>query len=366
MKKVKNQEVKSLYLNEEEKKKISKKNRKAKKPQNKQTNNKQENDLFNFDTEIVIGIKKTPAEKKKGKTQKKKTAGVTTNRSQKNKDKKKKKTVGATSSRPQKSKPKKNNNVGMTTNRPKNEKKKKRIIFFVKCMIIITILIGIVVFLLLSPLFNILYIKVENNSKVRQGDIIELSGINLGDNLFLISSSVTANKIKKNPYIESVSLQRNLPDTLIIKVKERKATYALQIEEAQYAYINNQGYILEINAERNNLPLITSYTTQEIVPGGRLNNEDLEKIEIVLRVMETANGNQMGDLITSIDIKDKKNIILRLEGEKKTIYIGDGSDINTKMLYIKATLEDEKGVEGELFMDGKTNKEGEFLFREKV
>lgn len=41
-------------------------------------------------------------------------------------------------------------------------------------------------------------------------------------------------------------------------------------------------------------------------------------------------------------------------------------NINIKMLYIKAVLEDEKGIEGELFMDGKTNKEGEFLFRQTV
>lgn len=366
MKKVKNQEVKSLYLNEEEKKKVKKKTKKSKK---KQENKNQENDLFNFDTEIVIGIKKTPEWKKKGKTQKKKKKdiGATSSYSQKDKSKKKGKDVRVTSSHPKNDKSKKKKKtVGASNAHPKNEKKKKRIIFFIKCIVIITILIGIAVFLLLSPLFNILDIKVENNNKIRQGEIIELSGINLGDNLFLINSTATSNRIKKNPYIESVKLERNLPDTIIIKVKERKPTYAINLGESGYAYINNQGYILEINPENINLPLITSYTTEEIVPGNRLNNEDLEKLEVVLKVMEIANGNQMGDLITSIDIKDKKNIILRLEGEKKTIYIGDGSDINTKMLYIKATLEDEKGVEGELFMDGKTNKEGEFLFREKV
>ncbi len=41
-------------------------------------------------------------------------------------------------------------------------------------------------------------------------------------------------------------------------------------------------------------------------------------------------------------------------------------DINTKILYIKAIIENEKGIEGELFMDGKINKEGEFLFRQTV
>ena len=149
-------------------------------------------------------------------------------------------------------------------------------------------------------------------------------------------------------------------------MKERKASYALKIEDEKYAYINNQGYILEIDSALNNLPEITSYKTQEIKIGSRLNNQDLEKMEVVLKIMEIATANQIDSLITSIDINDRENLILNMAGEGKIIYLGDASDINTKILYIKAILEEEKGVAGELFMDGKTNKPGEFLFREKV
>lgn len=157
-----------------------------------------------------------------------------------------------------------------------------------------------------------------------------------------------------------------MPNKLTIEVKERKASYALKTEDEKYAYINNQGYILEINSELNNLPEITSYKTKELKIGARLNNQDLEKLEVVLKIMEIATANQIDNLITQIDINDRQNLILFMAGEGKVIYLGDGSDINTKIIYIKAILEDEKGIEGELYMDGKINKEGEFLFREKV
>ena len=47
------------------------------------------------------------------------------------------------------------------------------------------------------------------------------------------------------------------------------------------AYINNQGYILEISKEKLNVPIITGQKTtlEEIKPGNRLQEEDLHKLD---------------------------------------------------------------------------------------
>ena len=89
-------------------------------------------------------------------------------------------------------------------------------------------------------------------------------------------------------------------------------------------------------------------------------------MEIVLKIMNVANMNNLGNLITKIDIADGKNIVLYLDGENKVVYFGNETDINTKIFAIKEILEREKGVAGEILMDGQTNKNGEILFREKV
>lgn len=316
----------------------------------KKSNEKNENQLFDFDNEIVIGIKTYPEEKK----------------SNKKKNKKKNKNPATYKSNKQKKTKKKTKESDIELESIMTETKNKRVKTFVKWVFLITLIAGIVLFLLTSPLFNITEITVENNYTVTKDEIINLSGIKIGDNAFKINQLKVENKLKNNPYIESVKLKRVLPSEIKIIVKERKATYMLETPDSQFAYINNQGYILEINSQPTNLPKITSYLTPELNVGGRLNNDDLDKLEVVLKIMEIANANQIGTLITGINIESKNNFILYMETEKKTIYLGNASDINTKMLYIKATLEDEKGIEGELYMDGKTNKEGEFLFREKV
>lgn len=312
---------------------------------NKQRSKKNEQ-IYDFENELFIGVNTIPTEKNvttKHKINKKPNKKI-------NKNKKKNKHP-------------KNRNNNKIEKIPRENKRAK---VFVKWVLIITAIIGISLLILLSPLFNILDIEVDNNKRLSQEEIIDLSGIQIGDNMFKINRFSIQNKLKQNPYIESVKLKRELPSVLHIIVNERNATYMLEMDNAQYAIINNQGYVLEISSIPQNLPKIISYKTQNLTEGSRLNDEDLGKLESVLKIMQSASINQIGDLITSINIENMNNIIIYMESEKKTIYIGDVLNINTKMLCIKAALEAEKGNEGEIFIDGKTNKEGEFLFREKV
>ena len=56
-------------------------------------------------------------------------------------------------------------------------------------------------------------------------------------------------------------------------------------------------------------------------------------------------------------MQDKQNFIIHMEEKKKVIYLGDITDLSNKMLYIKAILQDEEGVEGEIFINGDLNKQ---------
>ena len=74
-----------------------------------------------------------------------------------------------------------------------------------------------------------------------------------------------------------------------IEVKERTATYSVDFL-GKYAYINNQGYILEISEDKKGMPVIQGISTKEdqVVPNNRLNNEDLEKLEDVIKIMNAS------------------------------------------------------------------------------
>ncbi len=255
----------------------------------------------------------------------------------------------------------------MTAKQQEIAKRKRKIIFrLIKWTTLVVLLIGGGIYFLLSPFFNIKSITVRGNEKITTEEIISLSGIQLEENTFKVSSSKVQQAIKSNAYIESVKLKRKLPDSVELQVVERKPAYMITLGNA-YIYINTQGYLLEVSKNALELPTITGFLTSEdqLQEGNRLIAEDLEKLNHVIQIMDSANNNEIGSLVNKINVANKQDYVLELKSEKKTVHLGDTSNLSTKMLYIKTVIEKEKKKEGEIFVNTDLSNKGA-IFREKV
>ena len=249
----------------------------------------------------------------------------------------------------------------------KRDKRLKRIKFFLKLILLIGVISGIIAFATCSPIFNIQNIEVTNNKQLSPETIISLSELSVGQNIFKFWKNDVENKIKSNAYIESVELKRVFPNKLQINIQEREPKFSVPVL-GEYAYINTQGYILEITQNQLNLPIITGISTkeEEIKPGNRLNNKDLTELEIILKIISAMKENQLDKEVTSIDISNKNDYIIYMQNEKKKIHLGDSSNLSNKMLYVIAIINEEKGKEGEIFANGDLNQKFKVYFREKV
>jgi len=234
-------------------------------------------------------------------------------------------------------------------------------------LIIITLLIVLsLIFLLSSNIFNIKEIEVEGNVVLSVDKIISLSKIGRGTNIFAINSIGSVAGIKEDAYIEKANIKRVLPNKIKIIVEERTAKYMLQFADS-YVYINKQGYILEIGNNKLDVPILTGIDTDlaDIRTGARVSIQDLKSMNVVNNIIEASNNNGIGSLITYIDISDEKNYKLILESEGKTVYLGDCSELNTRILYLKAIIEETDGKKGEIFLNVDLYT-GKVYFREEV
>lgn len=249
----------------------------------------------------------------------------------------------------------------------KRRKRKKKIKLFLKIILLVGIIVGGIAFAFTSPIFNIKDIQILNNSQISTETIISLSGLKQDENIFKFSKSNIINKIKENAYVESAKINRKLPSTIQIEVEERVPKYSIDFM-GKYAYINNQGYILEISEDSKGLPIVQGITTSEesIVPNNRLSNEDLTKLEDIIKIMNAAKENNLDTKVTSIDISDENEYSIYLEEELKKVHLGDNSNLNDKMLNVLAIIEQTKGIEGEIFVNGDLNNKFRPYFREKV
>ncbi len=243
----------------------------------------------------------------------------------------------------------------------------KRIKRIVKIIVLLGIIIGAIIFATCSPIFNITDIEILNNNRVSSETVISLSGINTNENIFRFIATKAISNIKQNAYIEDVTIRRVIPNKVQIEVTEREPAFSIPVL-GEFAYMSSQGYILEIAQNELNLPIIYGFTTAEenITAGNRIVDEDLTTLETILRIMSAMKESELAEKVTSIDISNKNDYSIYMQEEKKTIHLGDASNLSNKMLYVMAILEQEKDVEGEIFANGDLNNGFRIYFRQKV
>ena len=342
---------------------IKKKKKQSKKKKIK-TNAKKEyekNNKINLDNEIIIGL--TPKKEEKNNKKKKTKINKKVNKKEHKAINKKPKTKKDT-----KVKTIKNNKKSST----KNKNRSKNLKIF-KWVFLIILLILAIFFFMMSSVFNVKEIKVENNNKFSYDEIVKLSKIDKDTNMFKIRNSDINKNLKVNPYIEKVKVKRSINGIITLQVEERTATLMLKLGNS-FVYINNQGYILEMSEEPLNCIMLTGFTTptELIKEGNRLLNGDLKELEKVLKIIENAKSIlldkeniSLDKLITQIDIEDTKNYKLILETEDKVVDFGDCSNINIKLSNVQQIIEQEEGKAGIIYFQDLLN-DKKAVFREKV
>ena len=234
----------------------------------------------------------------------------------------------------------------------KKKRRRRKVSKKLKIFAVCFLIAGAVVFALMSPIFGIKQITVYGNEKIETETIISLSGLKIGDNIFKNRSNDVSAKIKQEPYIERVNINRKLPNTIEISVKEREVAYQIQVIDS-YVYIDYQGYILEKSSEEMQVPILEGMKTiqDELLNGKRICKEDINYLNTILKIVENAKNIEIYDLITKIIIENN-TYVLYFKNENKYAYLGNSSDITNKMLYVKTILQAEKGKTGNIYVDG--------------
>lgn len=153
----------------------------------------------------------------------------------------------------------KNNNKSKTKVNKIKHKNTGRILKIIGMCVLV---VGAIVFLCTTPLFNVTEIEVLGNENVSKEEIVSLSQIKLNENMFKNIKTTIKQNIKGNAYIENVSVKRVLPNKLQITVQERKVKFMVKHLDS-YAYINSQGYILEVTSQTKEVPIIEGMSTPE-------------------------------------------------------------------------------------------------------
>lgn len=93
--------------------------------------------------------------------------------------------------------------------------------------------------------FRVRTITVEGNERYSDQEILDATGIETGDNMFLLNKyAISGEMMRQLPYIQTVQIRRNLPDGLVIRVTECESVAAV-IQGDDVWLISDTGKLLE-------------------------------------------------------------------------------------------------------------------------
>lgn len=220
--------------------------------------------------------------------------------------------------------------------RHKYRKLKIGILYTVMILAILTagIAIGVTV------LFKIDTIQVVGESRYDPQEIIQLSGVEKGENLVTIDTKKGEAAIAaKMPYLESVQIRRQLPSTVNIEITEAKAAGCIAYDN-QYVIISGAGKVLELaQAPLDGVPVIKGVIVKEAALSQKVVLEDETALTLISEI-ETARAAVGLSPVTEFDLTNPVSPTITYDG-RIIIKLGIPTDLEYKLQTAVAVLNSE-------------------------
>ena len=184
----------------------------------------------------------------------------------------------------------------------KKKKKHYKTHFFLKAMLLLIALCATAAFAL-SPVFTIRNVEVEGNRFYTDEQIINMSDVEVGGNLFL---NAQKSKIRKNLgdniYFRKIKVKRSIPGTLVIEVEEREELAGVKYGD-KYVVIDEDAVVLRIARLDPEVTEITGLKIMKMEPGQEILVEEKKAFRDTLATLHTM---KEGDLFFKrIEIEDQ-------------------------------------------------------------
>lgn len=158
--------------------------------------------------------------------------------------------------------------------------------------------------------FRVGDVVVKGNQRYTAQQIIEVTGVKQGDNLFGLSADRISRRLQNRlPYIRSVSVRRLLPDTLSITVVEGKSVAAVA-QGDKWWLMDGDGKLLEEGTSPGGCATITGITPLAPAVGTNLaaGEEQSERVRNLRTLLNALGENDLLDGLNSVELSEDYRI----------------------------------------------------------
>lgn len=189
--------------------------------------------------------------------------------------------------------------------------------------------------------FKIGSIVVVGESVYNDEEIIEASGVKIGQSMFMFNKFASISNIFADcPYIDTIQMKRTLPDVIQIIVTPCEPIGVVQHGTSNYI-IDINGKVLEATTPSGvpeNLPIIVGGEPKTAEVGKNIAFSEEETTKALFSVLNTAKNNDILKNIGSIDVTKAFNVHFEYMG-RFTVKIGTSEDIERKFKFLGAVVD---------------------------
>lgn len=163
--------------------------------------------------------------------------------------------------------------------------------------------------------FEIQHLVISGDGKLTEDKIREYTGLSEGMNLFEVKFEEIEKALSDVPIVESVYLERKLPHTLIVKVKERLPVARITgTTSRKYPFVvDRYGYVLPPRQSAASLPLIKGLDS-DLRLGLKAEHPDVEKALEIIALCDSTGYLRTYVRIESLNVKYSDFIDMHLTG----------------------------------------------------
>ncbi|MGH2709664.1 MAG: cell division protein FtsQ/DivIB, partial [Actinomycetota bacterium] len=188
--------------------------------------------------------------------------------------------------------------------------------------IITVIVLGIGAWVFLtSAFFAVREVRIEGSRSLPAEELRELAAIEMGDNLITLATDGIEDRLESDPWILRAGVQRDLPQTVVITVVERRPAGWLDDPDGS-AIVAGDGTVLERSPNPpERLPDLGSWP-DALIPG-----HGIDELDGALRVTSSMAPSTLG-LIEAVEVSGL-DVTMSLRGGGEVVY-GQATEIQAK------------------------------------
>ena len=204
------------------------------------------------------------------------------------------------------------------------------------------VIVEVAIIFVMSVFFRVSDIEVNGNVHYTDSEIIRAIDIEQGDNLFFFDRFAALSRVfAKLPYVEEVTVERKLPNKVIIDVTESTALAYIALGDEDWTIDHNCKVLGKAaEDELGNLIAVRGVSPGTLLIGEPMQTEDgsTETVDFLAEVLSQIEDRGLAARVTQIDITDTSDVQLQYGG-RLTVKIGGNSNVEYKFGMFVAVLD---------------------------